>query len=361
MKKTLPYAAVIFLTVLMIFFPQITVRQAKNCAAVCGEIIIPSLFPFFVCSGLIVRSGIAERTSVFAKPIMKPLFKISENGAPAFVMGLLSGYPTGAVTACELYKNGSIGKEEAERLLAFCNNSGPLFILGAVGSAMFGSVRIGTALYAAHIAAAVSVGIIFGFFGKYEHPNSQKKQNEIADFADVFPAVLSASTDNMLTVCGAIMFFGTASGIVCALLPGDTAKTVFGVITELTSGIKALSALDVPMAQKLILSAFSVGFAGLCVHLQVASVCFLHDLDLKPYFFGKILHGVISAAYMTVIMQIFSVTETVFLRTPEINISAATGSAFSSVSVVSVILLAFAVRLISAKRKNRHGLYRNSF
>ena len=63
---------------------------------------------------------------------MKPLFNISGEGAFALIMGIISGYPTGAKIATIFRENGTCTKEECERLLSFTNNSGPLFIIGTV-------------------------------------------------------------------------------------------------------------------------------------------------------------------------------------------------------------------------------------
>ncbi len=63
-------------------------------------------------------------------------------GAYAFIMGIISGYPVGAKIVTEFRKNGNCSRAEAERLLAFTNNSGPLFIIGTVGVSMFGNTLI---------------------------------------------------------------------------------------------------------------------------------------------------------------------------------------------------------------------------
>ena len=55
---------------------------------------------------------------------------------------------------------GAVSREEAERLLGFCNNSGPAFIVGAVGAGIFGSPSVGLALYGIHILAAVLTGLL---------------------------------------------------------------------------------------------------------------------------------------------------------------------------------------------------------
>lgn len=63
-------------------------------------------------------------------------------GGYAFIMGIISGYPVGAKIVTEFRKNGNCSRAEAERLLSFTNNSGPLFIIGTIGVSMFGNTLI---------------------------------------------------------------------------------------------------------------------------------------------------------------------------------------------------------------------------
>ena len=63
---------------------------------------------------------------------MRPLFGVPGEGAFALIMGTISGYPMGAKIVADLKEKESVNKVEAERLLAFTNNSGPLFVIGAV-------------------------------------------------------------------------------------------------------------------------------------------------------------------------------------------------------------------------------------
>ena len=352
MKKYLPYSIVIISVILMIIFPKTSVDCAKNASKMCGEIIIPSLFPFFVCSGLLIHSGLAERTSVIARPIMQPLFNINENGAAAFVLGILSGYPLGAAAACELYEKGSLSRSETERLLAFCNNSGPLFILGAVGSAMYSSVRVGLLLYAAHLAAAVSVGIIFRFYGKKGVTSIKAPKQNLKSFSEIFPSVLSSAADNMITVCCAVIFFSTLSGLITSILPIDgILRAVICAVAELTSGTKNVSELNIPLYVRLTMSAFTVGFAGLCVHLQVIAVCAGHGLSLKPYILGKILHGLLSSVYILLALRFFPVTETVFRDIPQKSAAILAGSVYQAVTIIFAVLLAAGIMLITSYTK----------
>lgn len=57
-------------------------------------------------------------------------------------------------------ERGEVRPRGGRRLLGFCNNSGPAFILGAAGTGVFGGARFGLLLYAAHILAALTAGVL---------------------------------------------------------------------------------------------------------------------------------------------------------------------------------------------------------
>ena len=88
----------------------------------------------------------ARRFASLLSPLMRPLFSLSGAGASALALGLCGGYPVGARTAAALVENGSLPREEGERLLAFCNNAGPGFLLGVCGAGVFSSARARAAL-----------------------------------------------------------------------------------------------------------------------------------------------------------------------------------------------------------------------
>ena len=97
MKKSIPSIIVFAVTVMLLISPEQSLEYAKNSLDLCFDVIIPSLLPFFICSGLLIYSGFAKSLSKICRPVMKPLFNINGCGAAAFVLGIISGYPLGAV------------------------------------------------------------------------------------------------------------------------------------------------------------------------------------------------------------------------------------------------------------------------
>ena len=159
-RDRLPLLAVLCCFSALLLLPEISAQAARDAMLLCAQTLIPSLFPFFVLSSLLIACGASELLSALLSPLMRPLFGLSGAGAAALALGLCGGYPVGARTAAELVENGALSQEEGERLLAFCNNAGPGFLLGVCGAGVFSSSRAGAALYLTHVAAALCAGLL---------------------------------------------------------------------------------------------------------------------------------------------------------------------------------------------------------
>ena len=174
-----------FISLLFLLFTlSILIFSNSNLAAVKSGIslwatsVVPSLFPFFVATELLMHTNIVYHIGNILNRFMKPLFNIRGEGAFAFIMGIISGYPIGAKIATNFRKDNICTKEECERLLSFTNNSGPLFIVGSVGILLYRNTMIGILLFITHLLASLSVGIIFRFWKKAKdcdsHPSTSK-------------------------------------------------------------------------------------------------------------------------------------------------------------------------------------------
>ncbi|MGI6669184.1 MAG: nucleoside recognition domain-containing protein [Acetivibrionales bacterium] len=130
--------------------------------------VVPALLPFLIAAEAINSTGFTRVFGILLEPVMRPLFRVPGIASFALVMGVSSGYPVGAKITSDLRNNGLLTRVEAERLLAFTNNSGPLFIVGVVGSSMCGSPETGTFLLACHLLACITVGLLYRFYGNNE-------------------------------------------------------------------------------------------------------------------------------------------------------------------------------------------------
>ena len=251
---------------------------------VCARLLIPSLFPFFVLSGFLNRLGLPGLLGRLLAPAAMRLFGVSGAGASALLIGLTGGYPAGAAYIGDMARQGSVSPREAERLLAFCNNSGPAFIVGAVGVGVLGSAKLGLLLYLIHVLAALLTGLLFR--GKRPCAEIQPVFLESMDPSLALTESVRQAVTAMLSVCG----FALCFTVLLAVLDGrGTLSLLCGVIAarfrfeprfvramltgffELGSGAAAMQGLH-PCRESFALAAFLLGWGGLSVHFQTLGV-----------------------------------------------------------------------------------------
>lgn len=162
----------------------------------------------------------------FLNRYMKPLFNIRGEGAFAFVMGMISGYPVGAKIASSFRQNNICSKEECERLLAFTNNSGPLFIIGTVGILMFKNTTIGILLFITHILACLTVGFLFRYWKRNKKNSSTSLKNSgfnqtkqtvtFSNLGEILAQAITSSISTILLIGGFMVIFSSIISILKA-------------------------------------------------------------------------------------------------------------------------------------------------
>ena len=306
----------------LVLWPELTMEAMRDGIRLCGNVILPSLFPFFVLSSLVVELGMSRYLGKLLEPIMVPLFRVSGSCAAALALGFIGGYPVGARTAIQLYENGQCSRTEAERLLAFCNNSGPAFILGVVGAGVFGSGRLGLLLCLTHLLASLAVGVLFRFYRPGDRPRAKGRAPhfQTASFPAAFTRSVTGALQSTLHICAFILFFTVLlrvlaragildllSRLLCALLSplGLTrswAERLLTGLLEVSSGVTSLTGGS--LSGRLSMAAFMLGWAGVSVHCQV--LAFLGDsgLSMRTYVAGKLLHGGLSALLTAALVRL---------------------------------------------------------
>ena len=129
---------------------------ASEGIGICLNTLIPSLFPFFLLS-ILLTGALGEQDIPLLRPVAK-LCRIPNGAESLLAIGLLGGYPVGAQNVALAYRSGQLSKEQAARMITFCNNAGPAFIFGILGS-IFSFPAVPWLLWTIHIISALLVGI----------------------------------------------------------------------------------------------------------------------------------------------------------------------------------------------------------
>ena len=295
-RKGIFWAAALSCLLALLLLPETSAAAARDALTLCAQTVIPSLFPFFVLSSLLVSCGAGEALSSLLAPLMRPLFGLSGAGAAALALGLCGGYPVGARTSAELTRSGALTREEGERLLGFCNNAGPGFLLGICGGAVFASPRAGAALYLIHVASALLTGLLLC---RRLPPiravrTARTAEQRGASLSAALPAAVQGALSGILNVCAFVVFFTVLARLALSLLPDAAARSLpcamlLGLL-ELTSGVTAL-----PNSRAgFLLCAAMLGWGGLSVHCQTLSALADSPLTGKYYLRGKAVQAAVS-------------------------------------------------------------------
>ena len=221
-------AAALGAMICLVFAPAEAIESARYALTLCAELIVPSLLPFFTASALLIRLQVPAMLGRMLAPLSEKLWGVSGIGASAFLAGICGGYPLGAQTVAEMAAEKQLTKEEAERLLAFCNNSGPSFCVGVIGCGVFGSRKAGIVYMRSISSPRFWLGRSFA--AKPAPPNRSGKTPR-----PLFPPRSSVRSASLFQPCSRSADLSSAF----VFLPGCWNRSVFSVPLQKRSPVRS--------------------------------------------------------------------------------------------------------------------------
>lgn len=314
----------LFMITLLIFSNN-NLIAAQNGLALWAKNVLPTLFPFFVATELLCQTNFTYILGKLLNKLIKPIFNLPGESVIAIILGTISGYPIGAKVVCNLKNQKIITKIEAERLIAFTNNSGPLFILGTVGITLFHNKHLGIILLISHIFSSLTVGYLFRFWKRNKldvnfreiHFNSKLSPIKISEIGEILGNAIKKSISSILSVGGFIVLFSVIlsilenSGILDIInmflyqlgISKEISSAIFTGIIEVTNGVNLSSSIYTSLPTlSILLTSFLLGFGGISVLLQVYSIISKENISVKPYILGKLLQGFLSILFTFILL-----------------------------------------------------------
>lgn len=272
----------------------------KEGLRLCANTVIPSLFPFMVIANIISVVKIPTINKIFDKPFRK-IFGVSGECAQILLIGNLCGFPVGAKLGSRLLDEGRITKKELERSLVFSSNPSSAFVISTVGLSLFSSKEFGIKLYAVTLTISLlSTAVHRLIFGGVDNPSPLQAPKNVSQKKNLPSRFCEAIGDAALSVIGVsafILFFsaflGTLEYVFSRFLLSDSLRALIVGIFEMIGGTSRAAELKGNAAS--ILAAFSVGWSGISVHLQIFSIICKKGVSMKPYLLSKLLQGILTA------------------------------------------------------------------
>ena len=294
-RAALPALALAAAFAALLRFPQEVSAAVTEGLRLSVSVLIPSLFPFFICVNLTSALGLTGVLARVFAPVMRQMFHVSGAGCTAVLCGAAGGYPSGAQCVAALYREGPLSRAEAEYLLLFCNNAGPAFLFGAVGTVLGIGMKGGLLLWGIHLLSALVIGLVNR---PKEAPNAALPPVQRANASGAVVEAVRSAGQAVLQITMFVAAFSVLARLLTMaaahILPDGVCTVLTGML-ELSGGIAALANLPIALRWKLALASFFLGFGGLCVWMQTQAVLAPAGLSGCGMLLAKLAQGLLAA------------------------------------------------------------------
>ncbi|MXQ53246.1 sporulation integral membrane protein YlbJ [Shimazuella alba] len=317
--------------VTLVLYPEIAFKASLRGLKIWWDVVFPAMLPFFITAELMMGFGVVHLLGVLFEPFMRPLFRVPGSGGFVMAVALISGNPMGAKLTTRLREQNLITREEGERLVSFACTAGPLFIFGAIAIGFFENPAAGVLIAVVHYVSCFIVAFFMRLHARDKELTPSPKHGgkrfirafqamhraRITDdrpIGQLLGEAVSSAVQTLLMIGGFVIIFsvlihvftyvGITAWIASLILPilhllhlSDLLSIpIVAGILEMTIGSQMISenTVNTSLLMQLAFVGFFLGWNGLSIHAQVASVLSKSDIRYRPYFVGRILHGILA-------------------------------------------------------------------
>lgn len=331
MKYKSLFVVVVFacLSTSLIVFSSASNSGAIDGLKLCYNVVIPSLFPFTVFSLIIFESGFFDRLNINKN--FEELF--------IFFLSSLGGFPVGAKIINNAYKRKSLSKKNAELMLGYCVSSGPSFIILSLGSQILNNKTLGYILFISNLTANLIIMIAVSRL-KGKNIALIKSKTDTKPFSEIFVNSTYDATVSIISICAYVTLFSTIISVINRMLGENQIKKTLLPLLEITNGVT--------LTDNIYYIAFLLGFGGICVHIQILTMC----SDLKPnylkFFAFRTFHGTLLVIITKLFLYLFKIDVSALSDNNKLTYMF---SETSTVFGVCLIMLSIAF-ILSVNKKN---------
>lgn len=291
----------LYLIFLMLRYPALSLEYASTGLTLWFTKMVPTLLPFMILSGIMIRMNLTERFVGLLHPLLHRIYGTSRNGSYTIIMGFLCGFPMGARIVGELYEQHKLSREESALLLSFCNNIGPIYFLSYVVPTL-GIDKPGRPFLLMY-----GIPLLYGFLlmrirpwmtrkvsSCENHPEARSLQARQPGSCSLLAAIDASVLSGLIGIArlgGYMVFFNLLTIVFQPFQHVNTnILNIYRCLLEITSGIDC-SGRSINYAILILLP-----FGGFSCIAQTYSMIRQTDLSLRPYVYHKTVQTAVTAA-----------------------------------------------------------------
>lgn len=258
--------------------PQAALSSVRNGLLLWYHSVVPTLLPFMLLTGLLLRLQLPEPLLPFLHRCLAPLFGCSGYGAFAIFCGFTAGFPMGAKLTRTLLDQKKITHTEACHLIGFINNASPAFLLAYIAADQWQYPELGPVLIGNVFGSALLYGILSSFRIRAIHTDAPSRSGSVRVASihnsrqDCFSLIDSCIEDAVSATVRIGVYLIAFSMLVDATASIPLASTPVGLILlaalELTNGIHLIAHSVLSFPAQFVLIPALAAFGGCSVIAQ---------------------------------------------------------------------------------------------
>ncbi len=356
--KLKSYKTLFFTVVTSLCFSSLFIFQSSISSGIkkgflfCTNLLIPSLFLFMVFSETVLNITAKSKTSDLLSKITTKLFNLPGSCALAILIGLLGGYPSGAVNIKVLLEKNKITKKQAEYMCYFLVGAGPAFIVNVIGTSFFGNRRLGVLIFFAQFLASIILGIILAKFSLYKKEAHIEKKNNTKtvpqkNLIKIFINSVNKTSKNLFYMCSFVVLFSATLSVLQKILENnlivgvlnmlkvskDFVISIISLLFEVTNGCSLSAEQHLPIYFII----FAVSWAGISVHMQIFYILRGLDFSKLKFTFFRLIHGTIATVLFYVFLLLSNDTHQTIANVKVYNVYASSFK-FAPASISLIIM-----------------------
>ena len=295
MKKSITIIGTIIL-ILTFFYGDILFDSSKIALITWFEKLVPSLFLPMICVKVLYKQHYFDNLLAFFFPSM---FQIDKTAWNIVLCTIFLGFPNGSIFIDKAIQQGILAAEDGKRLLYCCCFPTPGFVIITCGIVFYNSFQIGILLFFIQIVS----GLCLLLFTRHKRISCQTVPYSSSSFMKSLRSSIIETGISLYMIGGYLMLFSGITTLLLTLLP--ISSLYFQSLLEFSNGITVIHQAELSIEVKLIFSCFLLGFAGLCVHMQIMSMVEHVKLSYLKFLLYRIIQGMLSAGFFYLCLYFF--------------------------------------------------------
>ena len=298
-----------FMLAILLCFPDTTIPLIRESILIWYNNLLPTLFPAMILSNIILYIFLHKNSHSFRIPLLSALYRLDTYGSLVLLLGFLCGFPIGSYLCAKLVRENRLSSDKGQRLLGFCNNLSPIYIV-SIYCRLFPVLPSYIVLLIFYGCPLLYGLILFRFCSLSESPAKHGALNPSSvqtaasrSITEMIDYGISDALSSIVRLAGYIVFFRLFLLPLRLMGTNLTIKLLLGNLIEITSGVLIYEQYANPADTFTILlyTLPFMTFGGLCCIGQ--TICMLKDsgLSIPIYLRDKIIQGFMAYAIIIIL------------------------------------------------------------